>query len=89
MPEAQCGSFIGKLASDYKAIPDLLVDAVRAAVVAQPADPASFIVATCKRIAGTRQPTSTRAAERKQTMAALGGEFVRGESHATGDVVDV
>ncbi len=88
MPEAQCGSFIGKLAGDYKAYPDLLLEAVRTAVVEQPADPVSFIVATCQRLAGKRQPTSTRAAERKQTMAALGGEFVMGESHATGDVID-
>lgn len=88
MPEAQCGSFIGKLAGDYKAYPDLLLEAVRTAVVKQPADPVSFIVATCQRLAGKRQPTSTRAAERKQTMAALGGEFVMGESHATGDVID-
>lgn len=54
MPEAQCGSFVGKLVKDYTS--DLVVQAVRIAVVEQPADPASFLKATCQRLAGERRP---------------------------------
>lgn len=53
MPEAQCGSYVGKLVKDYTS--DLVVQAVRIAVVEQPADPASFLKATCQRLAGERR----------------------------------
>ena len=56
MPKAQCGSFIGKLVNDYGGA--VVVDAVRAAVVARPADPAEYIKAACQRMAGQRQPRS-------------------------------
>jgi len=54
MPAAQCGSFVGKLVKDYS--DELVVEAVRTAVVQQPADPASFLKATCQRLAGERRP---------------------------------
>ena len=52
MPVAQCGSFVGKLVKDYGN--DAVVQAVRTAVVERPADPASFLRATCQRLAGER-----------------------------------
>ena len=46
MPKAQCGSFVGKLVKDYGDA--VVVEAVRAAVVARPADPVSYLKATCQ-----------------------------------------
>ncbi|MFJ3048575.1 hypothetical protein ACIPEN_22300 [Herbaspirillum chlorophenolicum] len=45
MPAAQCGTFVGKLVKDYGN--EIVVDAVRAAVVERPADAASFLKAAC------------------------------------------
>ncbi|MFZ3120062.1 MAG: YdaU family protein [Variovorax sp.] len=53
MPDAQCGSFVGKLCKDYS--DEVVVEAVRRAVVEQPADPASFLKATCQAAAGQRR----------------------------------
>lgn len=53
MPKAQCGSFVGKLVKDYTDA--IVIDAVRATVVARPADAAEYLVATCKHAAGERQ----------------------------------
>jgi hypothetical protein len=55
MPAAQCGSFVGKLVKDYT--DTIVVEAVRSAVVQQPADPASFLKATCQRLVGERRAT--------------------------------
>jgi hypothetical protein len=52
MPGAQCGSFVGKLCKDHTDA--VVLEAVRAAVVERPADPASFLVACCQRIKGER-----------------------------------
>jgi hypothetical protein len=52
MPKAQCGTFVGKLVKDYG--DQIVVDAVRAAVVARPADPAEYLKAACMRAAGQR-----------------------------------
>lgn len=54
MPKGQCGSFVGKLVKDYGA--DVAVEAVRAAVVARPADPAEYLKACCLKSAGKRGP---------------------------------
>jgi hypothetical protein len=54
MPKAQCGSFVGKLVKDYGDL--IVVEAVRAAVVARPADPAEYLKATCMRAHGQRAP---------------------------------
>lgn len=53
MPEAQCGSFVGKLVADYGT--DIVLDAVRTAVLEQPADPASFLKALCQSRKGGRK----------------------------------
>lgn len=50
MPEAQCGTFVGKLVKDYGDA--VVLDAVRGAVVQRPADAASWLVATCKAAKG-------------------------------------
>lgn len=45
MPAAQCGTFVGKLVKDYGN--EIVIEAVRAAVVERPADAASFLKAAC------------------------------------------
>lgn len=57
MPEAQCGSFVGKLCKDYDDA--IVIDAVRETVVHQPADPASFLKSACQRLSGERRPKSS------------------------------
>lgn len=52
MPEAQCGSFVGKLCKDYD--DSIVIDAVRETVVKQPGDPASYLKSACQRLAGER-----------------------------------
>lgn len=46
MPIAQCGTFVGRLVKEHGE--DVVVDAVRAAVVQRPADAASFLVGACR-----------------------------------------
>lgn len=53
MPEAQCGSFIGKLVSDYGT--EIVLDAVRTAVVEQTPDPVSYLKAVCQHRKGERK----------------------------------
>ena len=57
MPEAQCGSFVGKLCKDYGDA--IVIDAVRSSVVQQPADPASYLKSECLRLNGQRPSKST------------------------------
>jgi hypothetical protein len=52
MPKAQCGSFVGKLVSDYGE--QIVVDAVRSTCVARPADAAEYLKGCCMRAAGQR-----------------------------------
>jgi uncharacterized protein YdaU (DUF1376 family) len=59
-PKAQCGSFVGKLVKDYG--DSVVIDAVRSAVVARPADPAEYMKAICMRAAGQRLPMGGQAA---------------------------
>lgn len=72
MPKPQCGSFIGKLAKDYGQA--VALEAVRAAVGAQPMDAAEYLKATCQRLKGERKDpvtvpcTDTRADEFKAQM---------------------
>lgn len=68
MPEAQCGTFVGKLVKDYG--DDTVIDVVRSAVVERPADVASWLVKACK----------TRGAPRKRGQ--LTAEQQRDESVA-------
>jgi len=53
MPEGQCGTFVGKLVKDYG--DEVVLEAVRRSVVEQPADPASFLKATCQAATGQRR----------------------------------
>lgn len=59
LPKAQCGSFVGKLVTDYGE--HIVIEAVRATVVTQPADPTEYLKACCMRAAGKRagKPNST------------------------------
>lgn len=68
MPKAQCGTFLGKLVSDYGDA--IVVEAVRAAVVTQPADPAEYLKACCMRAAGTRKSRPGQQAGDKYAAAA-------------------
>lgn len=52
LPLAQCGSFVGKLVKDFG--DEVVVEAVRSAVVTQPADPVEFLKATCMHAVGKR-----------------------------------
>jgi hypothetical protein len=52
IPKAQCGSFVGKLVTDYGE--HIVVEAVRATVLTQPADPTEYLKACCMRAKGQR-----------------------------------
>lgn len=69
MPAQQCGSYVGKLVKDYQ--DSIVIEAVRIAVVERPADPASFLRATCQRLAGERKPANRQEAleERNRAVA--------------------
>ena len=69
LPAKQCGSFVGKLVKDYG--DQIVVDAVRAAVVARPADPVEYLKATCMRSVGQRSPVNKQEAleQRNRTVA--------------------
>lgn len=82
MPQAQCGSFVGKLVKDYGDL--VVVDAVRAAVVARPADPAEYLKAACMHAAGQRSAAEPawRSEQRTRTQQAAPG-VAAGAIHAT------
>ncbi|WP_342617201.1 DUF1376 domain-containing protein [Rhodoferax sp. GW822-FHT02A01] len=80
MPMAQCGSFVGKLCKDYG--DDIVIEAVRATCVAQPADPAEYLKATCMRIKGTRA-TANRQTALEDRNQQVGDSWANGDSHAT------
>jgi hypothetical protein len=58
MNKAQCGTFIGKLIKDYDE--PTVLEAVQAGVSEQPADPKSYLKATCQRVAGERKSKGAR-----------------------------
>lgn len=60
MPLPQCGSFVGKLVKDYGDA--VVVEVVRSAVVQRPADVAEWMVAACRRSAGSRAPPNKQEA---------------------------
>lgn len=69
IPAKQCGSFVGKLVKDYGDA--VVVEAVRAAVVARPADPAEYLKATCMRAVGQRAaPNRQEALEQRNGQIA-------------------
>ncbi len=57
VPKAQCGSFVGKLVADYT--DTVVIEAVRAAVMATPADPKEYLKAACMRMSGERKDAPT------------------------------
>ena len=58
MSQAEGGSFIGKLVSDYGSI--VVIEAVRTAVATQPAKATEYLTGYCLRAAGARQPKDIR-----------------------------
>lgn len=94
MPKDQCGSFVGKLVKDYGT--DKAIEAVRAAVVARPADPAEYMKACCQKASGERkdqqQGRHYDSAEKTQQMLAdqakgtrsMPPEFRQVVAHLTG-----
>lgn len=60
MPAKQCGTFVGKLVKDFG--DEIVVDSVRAAVLEQPADAASWLKAACQARAGQRKPVNRQQA---------------------------
>ena len=76
MPKAQCGSFVGKLVKDYT--DTVVIEAVRAAVFTNPADPAEYLKAACQIAAGQRKPVEPewRTEQRTRTQIAAPGVAV-------------
>lgn len=85
MPKAQCGTFVGKLCKDYTDA--IVIEAVRNAVVKQPADAASFLKSECQRLSGQRTNTKSSTTERRvETLQGLAGDTpLTGESHENSD----
>ena len=80
MPPAQCGSFVGKLVKDYGDA--VVIDAVRAAVVARPADAAQYLKAACQHAVGQRShPNKQEALEASNN--AVAARFLEGLNHVT------
>lgn len=73
MPAKQVGTFLGKLVQDHGSA--LVLDAVRAAVKEQPADPAEYLKACCQHAAGQRKHAEPewRAEQRERTQLAAPG----------------
>lgn len=80
MPKAQCGSFVGKLVKDYGDV--IVVDAVRSAVLARPADPVEYLKATCMRTAGQRAPVNKQEALEQRNRSVADAWAAEGADHA-------
>ena len=80
MPKAQCGSFVGKLVKDYGDV--IVVDAVRSAVLARPADPVEYLKATCMRTAGQRAPVNKQEALEQRNRSVADAWAAEGVDHA-------
>lgn len=89
MPAKQCGSFVGKLVKDYDA--ETVVEAVRAAVVERPADPAAYLKATCQQMTGQRKPAQPISfADHDEMKRRRRWEEMTGRKWPTdGDVIDM
>jgi len=74
IPKAQCGSIVGKLAKDYGN--EIVVEAVRTAVIERPVDPVSFLTACCQRLRGDRKPVNRQEALEERNRA-VGDEWLR------------
>ena len=80
LPAKQCGSFVGKLVKDYGDL--IVVDAVRAAVVARPADPVEYLKATCMRSIGQRAPVNKQEALERRNRSVADAWASEGADHA-------
>ena len=80
LPAKQCGSFVGKLVKDYG--DQIVVDAVRAAVVARPADPVEYLKATCMRSVGQRAPVNKQEALEQRNRSVADAWAAEGADHA-------
>ena len=80
MPKAQCGSFVGKLVKDYGDV--IVVDAVRSAVLARPADPVEYLKATCMRTAGQRATVNKQEALEQRNRSVADAWAAEGADHA-------
>lgn len=78
LPKAQCGSFVGKLVKDYGDV--IVIDAVRAAVYARPADPVEYLKATCMTSFGQRKKPNAQEALEAANQAVL-AKFLAEDSH--------
>ncbi len=76
VPPAQAGSFLGSLVQAYGQ--PLVLDAVRAAVLATPAEPREYLKATCQRLAGERRAQAASASPAQAARAARMAEAVPG-----------
>lgn len=76
MPKSQCGSFVGKLVTDYGDA--IVIEAVRATCLTQPADAASYLKAACQHGAGQRKQAEPewRTEQRERTQQAAPGVAV-------------
>lgn len=80
LPVAQCGSFVGKLVKDYG--DQVVVEAVRAAVAARPADPMEYLKAICQRAAGQRPAVNKQEALEQRNRNVADEWAAQGASHA-------
>lgn len=81
LPKEQCGSFVGKLVKDYGDL--IVVDAVRSAVLARPADPVEYLKATCMRSVGKRAPVNKQEALEQRNRSVADAWANEGADHAT------
>jgi hypothetical protein len=73
VPKDQCGSFVGGLVKQYG--DQTVIEAVRATVIAGPADPKEYMKACCQKRAGERQNKQESLEAKNQAVAAeLAGE---------------
>lgn len=67
MPKEQCGTFVGKLVKDYG--DEIVIEAVRATVIARPPDAASYLKACCQHAKGQRTRPNAQEALEAQNRA--------------------
>lgn len=80
LPLRQCGSFVGKLVKDYG--DQIVIDAVRSAVVARPADPVEYLKACCMRANGQRMPVNRQEALEQRNRNVADEWAAQGDSYA-------
>lgn len=81
-PRKQCGSIVGKLVKDYGDA--VVIEAVRAAVVARPADPIEYLKGICMHAAGQRAAPNRQEAIEQRNRAIGDAWAAQGAGHAAG-----